>query len=294
MRFCRADEVRLSRSEPIFRESPWIRFAAWVAFAALGVVPLVIALRAGARAAGWIFGIATAAMMLGALIFLKMFFKTLSADNWLVGVTTSGDIAIKFRSFANAHFPREGKVVMILERAHGDIQFVRARRQDIKSAGSGGDTETSKRIVLELGVAPELAAEAHAQVTAERRREAPQRGRFIKSRTRTLHYPVTVEGSVIRIEWRGAHTWITPRVEHAVAAIARITKARVESEQHDDIDDTELSKDKAESRILELTERGETIAAIELTRRIYNLPLGEAKQFVEGLLSSKPQSARER
>jgi hypothetical protein len=285
MRVCRIDELRLSRSHPIFRESPWVKFTACAVCMALAAVPFVFALKAGARGAGWIFWVVTGVMALIVLSFLKTFLKTLSADNWLLGVTCSGDIAIKFRYFANSHFPRQDRVVLVLERAHVDIEFVRARREDMNSPGSNsGDTERATRISLEIGVAAPIAREAQEQVMTERRRQPPEQGRLVTTRSRTLHYPVTVDSNIIRIEWRSPRTWITPKAEHAVAIIARIARARAEPEQRDALDNTAVTKENAERRILDLAERGQTMAAAQVARDVYGLSLTEAVKFVEELM----------
>lgn len=56
----------------------------------------------------------------------------------------------------------------------------------------------------------------------ERQRPAPQRGTLVKSRTKVLHYPVSIpEAGVIRIQWRGPQTRITPNLERMLAGISR-------------------------------------------------------------------------
>jgi len=290
MRLHRLDDIRLSSSDTVFRESPWARLIALVCCLALGAVPLFIAL-SGNASQTWPFYIAAAVMALIALVFARLFVKTLSPENWLVCIRPSGNVAIKFRSFANNHFPREDKIVLELDRE--EIQFARIHREDRRGYKSSHGSEAYKetRISVDLAVAPDLAAEIDRHLTAERARPAPQQGTFVKTRSRAMHFPVRIVESdgqhFVRVEWRANATRISPAADVALKLLGKVT--RVQSGRTDTIDMTRLAAgSEADSRIRDLAERGEMIEAANLARRVYGISLTEARGRVDEMISGVP------
>jgi hypothetical protein len=52
-----------------------------------------------------------------------------------------------------------------------------------------------------------------------------------------------------------------------------------------------LSREEQEKRLRDLVERGQTIAAIYIARRIYSYDLNQARIFVDGLCGGKERAA---
>src|SRR5262245_39730847 len=113
MRLCRIDEIQVSRADGVFRESPLWKFIGMLLCAGLTAIPIAIALRDRSLTGAIVLWAAAGFMVLITLVFLRLWLRTLSPDNWVVAITSSGDVAIKMRSFANAHLPREDRVVIV-------------------------------------------------------------------------------------------------------------------------------------------------------------------------------------
>jgi hypothetical protein len=213
--------------------------------------------------------------------------RSFSSDNWLVAITSGGDVAIKLRSFANSNLPRQDKIVLVLQRSDREIEFVRARRDRIVTPARRG-SEQFTHSMLELGVSDELARQVVRAVREERDRDVPMTGTTIKRRTIIMGFPVTVSGNIIQVQWRGPQTFITPALDKAVKIIARATGARAEPAQSNVIDNNSIKgKAEAEQRILQLAEQGDRVAAITLTRKTYNMSLADAVKFVDELTTSQ-------
>ena len=251
-----------------------------------------------------------------ALIGLWYFRRRLRPSNWLVKTRTSS-VLIKFRSYLNDRFLEADPVVV--EIPWSEIQWIRKTKVTTTSPSldSRGGSTTSFHTYLDLKLnAPEI-EELKRALAAETNRKAPlsekvQRKReLFQARKRKApsveilrlkqeirsdrlrnqpgqsgathrHYPVRlIEPSILRIEWNG----IQPRITKALglfsqrAAVEPTLKLRPQDWQSlrgEDLDD----------RILDLAQRGETMAAVRMVRRKYGLALGESKQFVDDLLSS--------
>ncbi len=273
-------EVRISVADVVYRESPWNKVLAVLMSLIVSGVPFVIAVMSG----NVIFYIAGAFGLLFVGVFGSLLVKTLRPDNWLMRITSSA-VVVKYRSFANAHLPKEDLVAFVLDRA--ELKWARSSKSKRITPGSqSGESRSDHRTSLEIGIDPSVTQELEPLLVAERQRQEPPRG-MTKSSSKTLHYPVSIpESGVIRIEWRSGQSWITPSIKHVLAQLAKWTT--IEEPKQATANYASLtSKDmQTEDKILELAASGEVIAATRLVRKIYGYSLAEARQFVDDLIAN--------
>jgi hypothetical protein len=287
MKLQRFEDVRVSAADVVFRQSPRhtgilvaILFAAAAGACCLAVLSGDIV----GRIVGWF---AAAGLGLLGLFVFGLFRKTLGAANWLVRMTPGGEVTVKFRSYANAHFPAEDVVAFTL--APGEIRWVRAAtdrtlKRMSRAGGGGSSVQKDRRRYLDLAVDESIAKQIDQQLTLERGRHGPSTGRIIKSQSKVLDYPVSVaDGNVIRIEFRGPSTWISPRLPNAVELLER--HVSVKPAVDEGVRDlTSAKPEDASEKIRALAASGDEIRAIELARQVYGGSLAEARDRVKKLI----------
>jgi len=235
-------------------------------------------------AARWFLWPMGAIVLLFAFLFFTLFKKTRGPANWLLRLTPAGQVTVKFRSYANAHFPPEDIVAFTLEPR--EIRWARPSGQQIITLTDEG-TQSTHRRHLELAVDEAIARQIDEYIRLERSRQAPETGRLVKSRSKMIDYPVSVvDGQIIRITWRGESACVTPKLQRALDLLAKHVK--VEPSPPQSVHDfTSATRDDAEDKILDLAEAGNQLAAIRLARKVYKCSLTEAKQLVDGLTDKK-------
>lgn len=188
-------------------------------------------------------------------------------EAWVMQAAADG-VYLKFRSYLNHHFDPEAPTVVFLPWA--EIERAGRVTEILERTRTDGSTETLRKSWLELRVRADVAALAEA-VDRERREPGPERVTLgVRSRGRAHHVPVMVaEPGVIRAEWHGRGMLRALAGEVAIEASRAIPLHPADRA--------------VEDRILDLLERGETIAAIEVVRDAYGLTLTDAHAFVHGL-----------
>src|SRR5690349_11088280 len=102
MKLQRLQDVRISATDTVFRESS-LNKALPVAVFLAAAIGLSIGAGVSHETAGhWVQGVMAAFMFLFAWIFFSLFRKTLGPANWVVRLASTGDVAVKYRSYANA------------------------------------------------------------------------------------------------------------------------------------------------------------------------------------------------
>ncbi len=90
-------------------------------------------------------------------------------------------------------------------------------------------------------------------------------------------------GTIVRIDWHGPDTSISPAIAKAAAILRRnyTIENEAQSEHHSF---ATASRDEQESRLLEFAERGDIMSAVILARQLYGYDLTEAEILVDGLI----------
>jgi hypothetical protein len=148
----------------------------------------------------------------------------------------------------------------------------------------GGDVETHYSRCVELELAVDAAPLA-AALSAERARAGVWEKRWY-GRSATLYrdYPVQLQPPFLRITWQatlGASSFLEAlrgRVEIAPAITVAEDFASLQ----------QLPQDQQEKRLRDLIQRGQTIAAVYMARKLYGLDLTAATKFVKALSGETP------
>lgn len=208
------------------------------------------------------------------LVFYSLLRTSFRRSNWLLRVRPDG-LVIKLRSDTNAHLPEPHPVVAAIP--YAEISSVRATHEWVRQQSlstSGGSAQYRAHFLdLELRMSGDELRRLRQAIDTEIAHRP-------KGKTLTHHYPVRLDGDVLRIEWWGA---LRPRFEGAMQLLARHVTVRRDHDTTVDLR-TPAEPDEAASKALELARRGQQITAVALLRRAHGLSLAAAKARVEELL----------
>ena len=280
MQLLRLNEVVTSPQDRVFRYSP-VR----ATLLALGVVGFSAALvlvdwEGRSRSAYYVAYYIAGFLLLCLLLMRRFLVARFLPSNWLVRMRHDA-LLIQFRSYLNYyHLPAEDFTVILIP--YREIRSARLVRERANIQAQGGASVQTRRLI-ELELSGDLEPVSKA-LAAELARPAPQQRTWYGT-TSTLyeHYPVRMVSSpFLQIEWSvrpsatsfldvlRPHTTIAPpmMVSEDFAHLGR------------------LSRDEQEKRLRELDQRGRTIAAVYMARRLYGYDLNQAQAFIEGLRPS--------
>lgn len=192
----------------------------------------------------------------------------LQPTNWALRADNRG-LFLKIRSYLNHAIETDEPDVLFVPRAA--VAWLRDNRQTVERHDSDGTTRQRQQYLdIKLVDGTDLKP-IKAQLNTER--GLWKRARF--GRSRHGHYPVSVaRGGRLRVAWRADCSSLRPRLDKALALLARwypIEAAR----------DAGLIE--RETQILELAQAGKVIDAVKLSRIHYGLSTTEAKAFVNEL-----------
>ncbi len=197
-------------------------------------------------------------------------------SNWLVRASDDG-LFIHFRSYLNDDLSAEDSTVVFL--AYADIRSARLVRERLRTLDSDGEkTETRRLVEFELAVDPAPLAQALAAECA--RPGVPQKRWYGTSTTLYRDYPLLMQSpTFLRVEWRAVPSatafldGLRQRVEIAPAVKTSEDFANLKG----------LTREQQEQRLRDLNQRGQTIEAVHLARRLYGMDLTQASKFVKEL-----------
>ncbi len=201
----------------------------------------------------------------------------LQRSNWLLRVRPQ-ELVIKFRSDMNTRLPEPHSVVVSL--AYRQISWVRKTREWVQKYSLNTSSGPSKYRAYFLDLKLQLEKEGLEQL----RQAIDTEIRYKPGAGKPAlfhHYPVRLDGEVLRIQWWGA---LRPKLDATIDLLQN--HVQVEQELDLSVDFRQaISPTDAKQKVLELARRGELLAAIGLARRFHNLSLAEARAFVEELKS---------
>lgn len=208
------------------------------------------------------------------LVFYSLLCTSVRRCNWLLRVRPEG-MVIKLRSDTNAHLPEPHPVVAVIP--YDEISSARATHEWVRtqSLSTSGGSAQYRAHFLDLDL--RMSADELTMLRGAIDTEIAYRP---SGKTLTHHYPVRLDGDVLRIEWWGA---LRPRLEGAVQLLARHVTVHRDHDATVDLR-TPADPDEAVSKALELARRGQQIAAVALLRRAHGLSLAAAKARVAELL----------
>lgn len=197
--------------------------------------------------------------------------------NWLVRIGDEG-LFIHFRSYLNEGLSADDPTVISL--SFREIRSARLVHEHLQTRGTEGGTQTQFLKWIELELAIDAAPLASALATERARPGVMEKRWYGKSSTLYKDYPVLMQTPpFLRIAWRvvpGASVLLNAlrnRVEIAPEVTVRENFSNLDA----------FTPEQQEKRLRELKQRGQTIAAIYLARKLYGCDLTEAKKYIEGL-----------
>lgn len=267
MNLLSSNQVSIDPEEIIYKNSPFWGFVAFLVVTAFLATPIVL----------WAYDkipvvfiyFSGPFLFIISIVYFKSFLKTLKPDNWVVCMSDKY-MLIKFRSYMNAHLPKEDLQIAQLEYREISSFFIGKKTRITPDASGGKRYEFIKYIDLHLKCNTDI---LKAQLNAERN---------MKRVSRALQFYVFVTGvRTIRIHWLDIHTIIRPNLKHIAGSL-------VAKGVHQIRDVSFLKKASTvafdEDRdILELYDNGYEVEAVSLARRLYGIGLTEAKLYVNKL-----------
>lgn len=280
MRLLRLAEVQKSSRDRVFRYSPARALLLVFTVICVCAVLLLVNWRGRSILAYYVAGV----LLLGFLFMRRFILARFRPSNWLVRMSVDA-LFIQFRSYLNYHLPAEDLTVVFIPYDEiGSARLVRERSK-VRSY-SGGVSERSRRLVeFELAGDPAMLAKVLAD---EVKRRAPQERRWYgTSATLYEHYPMRmVSPTAAQLEWT-----VVPRAGVFLDALRSYTTILPPVKLSEDFVHLQgLSREDQEKRLRELVERGQTIAAIYIARRLYSYDLNQAKAFIDGLRGGNARS----
>jgi hypothetical protein len=226
----------------------------------------------------WIAGYYLAAVI---LLFLALMHKFITArfrpSNWLVRMTDLG-LYIKFRSYLNYHLPADDRTVVFIP--FQEIRSARLVRERARVPDAEGRTATQILRYVELELAGDISGLENA-IQDELGERAPTEKRwFGSSSTLYQDYPVRVPSPpFLRMRWQ-----VVPRAQKFLDALRRNVAIADSVSTTEDFSHLQtLTREEQQKRLRELAERGESIAAIYMARKLYGCGIKEAQTMIDGL-----------
>ncbi|HYR83936.1 MAG TPA: hypothetical protein VE422_07645 [Terriglobia bacterium] len=281
MRFLTLQQAEIQPFETEYRYSVFNTLLAFLVTAAISIGAAFFTYRAwgegtimGTLLAGWL------ALWFGlfAMFARSILRARLRPTNWLVRTQTSG-ILVKFRSYLNYHLDSNDPVAAYFD--YSEIEYGRSHRVRQDFPGGVDDDTVKLTRFAEFKMRDEtLVRELETQLAAERARQAPYQGRWIRCRTKSPHYPVFVSADrLVRIEWN-----VRPKVTRFLEEISRQVLVKEAAGTRQNLRELpSASREDQEKVLLELIATGDRIGAIKIIRSLYGYNLTRAVQFLDEL-----------
>jgi hypothetical protein len=197
--------------------------------------------------------------------------------NWLVRTADDG-LFIHFRSYLNDRLSTEDSTVVFLP--YSDIRSARLMRERLATLDYEGAKTVQTRRLVEFELATDPAPLAEALATESARPGAKEKRWYGSSATLYKDYPVLMQSPpFLRVEWRAvpsAGAFLDGLRQHV-----QVAPPVTISEDFANLQG--LTREQQEQRLRDLNQRGHTIDAVYMARRLYGLDLTQATKFVKEL-----------
>jgi hypothetical protein len=272
MRLLRATEVPATTRDLVFRSSPL--YGVLFVLACIGLCAGMIVFHwPGPRLAYYL----SATIVIFLLLMHKLIVARFSPSNWLVRVADDG-LFIHFRSYLNDHLSAEDPTVVFLP--YQDIRSARLVRERLQTLDSDGARSVRTRRLVELELATDPAPLAAALATECARPAAWERRWYGRSATLYKDYPVIMQSPpFLRVEWQ-----VAPRASVFLDCLRQRVEIAPPVAVSEDFTNLQgLPREQQEQRLRELNQRGHTLDAVYMARRLYGMDLTQASKFIREL-----------
>lgn len=261
------NQVNINPGNIIYKNSPFWGFFGFVGITAFLGIPVV--LWAYDQLPLEVIYFSGFFLFIFSIVYFRIFLKTLKPENWVVCLSDKY-VLIKFRSFMNAHLPKDDLQIIQLQYSE-IISFFIGKKTRITPMASGGKRyEFIKYIDLHLNCTTNT---LKAQLNNERNMRRVSRA--------LQFYVFVIAENKIRIHWFDTQTVISPNLKHIASSLV----AKGVYQIHDEAFFKKASEEffDEDKDILELYDNGYQIEAVSLARRLYGINLAEAKSYVHKL-----------
>jgi hypothetical protein len=277
LKFLKESDVPRQPGDAVFRQTWLGKLAVFLIFSILSAGLL------SARSLGFdlnpiIAYLSGGSLVVFALVALAILRAALRPSNWMLRVAHNG-LYLKYRSYRNHDFSPEDLTVVFIPRA--EIVWLRGRIEDdvLPARGQDNSDLRKRRHQLLIKLHDDDQAALDDQLRQERQRWSP--GRRVKGKVR--HYPVRVlPGGLIEVDWSGS-----VGLGRALRLLGRTYRIE-QQEQYKQAGFDGLTDEELEARLMAFAERGDTISAVIVAKRLYGYDTTEARKFVEELAAGHP------
>jgi hypothetical protein len=219
-------------------------------------------------------------LLVGLMLMRRFVLARFRRSNWLVQTSDDG-LFIQFRSYLNYHFSAEDLTVVFVP--YQEVQSARLVRERSQIPDDNRVLEQRRRLV-EFDLAGDPAALAKVLANEIARRRPNERRWYGSTSTEYKHWPVRMTSpTTLQLEWK-----VVPGVGVLFEALRPYTTiADSMNVSQDFVHLQGLNREDQEERLRELLQRGQTITAIYIARRLYRYDLTQARAFVEALRPDK-------
>lgn len=277
MDLLRLQDVQIDPSDRVYRHARLRALVVWLsAFAATAA--LFYRAHTDPRwKPGYIFG---SCMLLFLLLTLRFVTARFHPSNWLVRMNGAG-VYVQYRSYLNYNLPADEASVVFLP--FGEIASARLVKERVEKPNPAkpGATQTQYLRYVELELSSDIAALVTA-VSTERSEKAPMQKRWWGGSSSTLYqdYPVAIDSPpFMRIRWDvvpGAKKFL-----EALRPYAPITETISLAQDFTRLQS--LGPEEQKKQLRELAQRGDTVTASYLARKLYGGSLADAVKMVDAL-----------
>lgn len=276
MQLLRLSEVETSSADRVFRYSLTRIALLFLGVICLGIALLLIHWEGRLEPLHYIAYYIFAVLLLGLALLRKFLLARFQPSNWLARMHHT-NLLIQFRSYLNYSLAAEDLTVVSIP--YQNIRSARLVRERSKIPAQDGTTERTRGLI-ELELAGDLAPLSEALADEIAKPSPRQKTWYGYTSALYRHYPVRmVSPPFLQVEWSAVPG---PKVFlEALRAYTTVAPPVVVSEDFAHIDS--LNREEQEMRLRELDQRGETIAAVYLARKLYGYDLTQAEGFIRGL-----------
>lgn len=277
MDLLRLQDVQIDPRDRVFRHARIRALIVWLAFFAAISTLFFKAYTDPKWKPGYLSGSFFLLFLLFSLRFVTARFHP---SNWLVRMSGAG-LYVQYRSYLNYNLPADEPSVVFL--SFGEITSARLIKERVEKPDPAkpGATQTQYLRYVELELSGETAALVTA-VSTERGEKAPMQKRWWGGSSATLYqdYPVAIDTPpYMRIRWDvvpGAKKFL-----EALRPYAPITETISLAQDFTRLQS--LGPEEQKKQLRELAQRGDTITASYLARKLYGGSLADAVKMVDGL-----------
>lgn len=197
--------------------------------------------------------------------------------NWLVRIGDEG-LFLHLRSYLNDHLPAEDPTVAFV--AFSDIRSARLLRERVETRNADNSAQYQYVRYVEFELAVDPAPLVNAIATECGRSAVPEKRWYGTSSTLYRDYPVLMQSPpFLRVKWEAV-----PSATSFLEAIRQRVPIAEPIKLRDDLANLQnLGRQQQDEQLRRLDQRGDTMTAVYMARKLYSFDLTAAVNYVNAL-----------